>query len=163
MPLSVVLVGSLLLAIFLVVAPGTPTQGNVLAAILIVLFGFFFVTVSSRITGLIGNSSNPISGMTIATLILTCTIFVGVGWVGDAYAPIALGVGAVVCIAAAIAGATSQDLKTGFIVGATPVYQQIGLVIGVVTAGVRHRHHDALPAPRDGDRVRVRCRRLRPR
>jgi len=134
MPLTVVLVGSLLLAIFLVVAPGTPTQGNVLAAILVVLFGFFFVTVSSRITGLIGNSSNPISGMTIATLILTCTIFVGVGWVGNDYAPIALGVGAVVCIAAAIAGATSQDLKTGFIVGATPIYQQIGLVIGVVTA-----------------------------
>ena len=73
-----------------------------LAAILVVFFGFFFVTVSSRITGLIGNSSNPISGMTIATLILTCTLFVGVGWVGDDYAPIALGVGAVVCIAAAI-------------------------------------------------------------
>jgi putative OPT family oligopeptide transporter len=134
MPLSIVLIGSVLLAIFLVIAPGTPTQGNVLSAILVVLFGFFFVTVSSRITGLIGNSSNPISGMTIATLILTCTIFVAVGWVGDFYAPIALGVGAVVCIAAAIAGATSQDLKTGFIVGATPIYQQIGLVVGVVTS-----------------------------
>jgi putative OPT family oligopeptide transporter len=134
MPLSVVLVGSLLLAAFLVIAPGAPTQGNVLAAILVVLFGFFFVTVSSRITGLIGNSSNPISGMTIATLILTCTIFVAVGWVGDTYSPIALGVGAVVCIAAAIAGATSQDLKTGFLVGATPVSQQLGLVIGVVTS-----------------------------
>ncbi len=134
MPLTVVIGGSILLAIFLVIAPGAPTQGNVLSAILVVLFGFFFVTVSSRITGLIGNSSNPISGMTIATLILTCTIFVGVGWVGDDYAPIALGVGAVVCIAAAIAGATSQDLKTGFIVGATPIYQQIGLIIGVVTA-----------------------------
>jgi putative OPT family oligopeptide transporter len=134
MPLGIVLVGSLLLAVFLVVAPGAPTQGNVLAAVLVVLFGFFFVTVSSRITGLIGNSSNPISGMTIATLILTCTIFVAVGWVGNDYAPIALGVGAVVCIAAAIAGATSQDLKTGFIVGATPIYQQIGLMVGVVTA-----------------------------
>jgi putative OPT family oligopeptide transporter len=134
MPLTVVLVGSLLLAIFLVLSPGAPTQGNVLSALLVVLFGFFFVTVSSRITGLIGSSSNPISGMTIATLILTCSIFVAVGWVGDAYAPIALGVGAVVCIAAAIAGATSQDLKTGFIVGATPIYQQIGLVIGVVTS-----------------------------
>jgi putative OPT family oligopeptide transporter len=134
MPLSVVLIGSLLLAAFLVIAPGAPTQGNVLAAILVVLFGFFFVTVSSRITGLIGSSSNPISGMTIATLILTCTIFVAVGWVGDAYAPIAIGVGAVVCIAAAIAGATSQDLKTGFIVGATPFYQQVGLVVGVVTS-----------------------------
>jgi putative OPT family oligopeptide transporter len=134
MPLSVVLVGSLLLAAFLVIAPGAPTQGNVLAAILVVLFGFFFVTVSSRITGLIGSSSNPISGMTIATLILTCSIFVAVGWVGDTYAPIAIGVGAVVCIAAAIAGATSQDLKTGYIVGATPIYQQLGLVIGVVTS-----------------------------
>jgi putative OPT family oligopeptide transporter len=134
MPLSVVLIGSLLLAAFLVIAPGAPTQGNILAAILVVMFGFFFVTVSSRITGLIGNSSNPISGMTIATLILTCSIFVAVGWVGDAFAPMALGVGAVVCIAAAIAGATSQDLKTGFLVGATPVSQQIGLLIGVVTS-----------------------------
>jgi putative OPT family oligopeptide transporter len=134
MPLSVVLVGSLLLALFLAVAPRMPLQWNFLAAILIVIFGFFFVTVSSRITGLIGNSSNPISGMTIATLILTCTIFVSIGWVGDVYAPIALAVGAVVCIAAAIAGATSQDLKTGFLVGATPIYQQIGLVIGVLAS-----------------------------
>jgi putative OPT family oligopeptide transporter len=134
MPLTVVLVGSVLLAVFLIIAPGTPTQGNVLSAILIILFGFFFVTVSSRITGLIGNSSNPISGMTIATLILTCTIFVAVGWIGNDYAPIALGVGSVVCIAAAIAGATSQDLKTGFLVGATPFYQQVGLIIGVLTA-----------------------------
>jgi putative OPT family oligopeptide transporter len=134
MPLSVVLIGSLLLAIFLIVTPGSPTQGYVLAGILIVLFGFFFVTVSSRITGLIGNSSNPISGMTIATLILTCTIFVAVGWTGSDYAPTAIGVGAVVCIAAAIGGATSQDLKTGYIVGSTPIYQQLGLVVGVVTA-----------------------------
>jgi putative OPT family oligopeptide transporter len=159
MPLTIVIGGSILLAIFLVIAPGAPTQGNVLAAILIVLFGFFFVTVSSRITGLIGNSSNPISGMTIATLILTCTIFVGVGWVGDNYSPIAIGVGAVVCIAAAIAGATSQDLKTGFLVGATPISQQIGLVVGVVTAafviGVTTLYlhdvmmigSDSLPAP----------------
>jgi putative OPT family oligopeptide transporter len=134
LPLSVVLVGSLLLAIFLVVAPGTPTQGSILSAVLIVVFGFFFVTVSSRITGLVGNSSNPISGMTIATLILTCTIFVALGRVGNDYAPIALGVGAVVCIAAAIAGATSQDLKTGYIVGATPSSQQIGLMVGVVVS-----------------------------
>lgn len=159
MPLMVVLGGSLLLAVFLAVAPRMPTQWNVLAAVLIVLFGFFFVTVSSRITGLIGNSSNPISGMTIATLILTCTIFVALGWTGDYYSPIALGVGAVVCIAAAIAGATSQDLKTGFLVGATPVYQQVGLVIGVVTSSfvigitTLYLHQvmaigsDALPAP----------------
>jgi len=134
LPLSVVLVGSLLLALFLAVAPRMPLQYNFLAALLIIIFGFFFVTVSSRITGLIGNSSNPISGMTIATLILTCTIFVALGWTGDPYAPVALAVGAVVCIAAAIAGATSQDLKTGFLVGATPIYQQIGLVIGVLAS-----------------------------
>ncbi|MDP9323452.1 MAG: oligopeptide transporter, OPT family [Acidobacteriota bacterium] len=134
MPLTVVLVGSLLVALFLAVTPGMPMQWNFVAAILIVIFSFFFVTVSSRITGLIGNSSNPISGMTIATLIMTCSIFVAVGWLGDAYAPMALGVGAVVCIAASIAGATSQDLKTGFLVGATPVRQQVGLIIGVVAA-----------------------------
>jgi putative OPT family oligopeptide transporter len=135
-PAVVVLVGTLVLAIFLAVAPKMPTQGNFLAALLIVIFGFFFVTVSSRITGLIGSSSNPISGMTIATLILTCTIFVAIGWTGDAYAPVALCVGAVICIAAAQAGGTSQDLKTGYLVGATPFYQQIGLVIGVITSAL---------------------------
>src|SRR5919204_2224754 len=114
--------------------PTLPTYGNPLAAILVVIFGFFFVTVSSRITGLIGTSSNPISGMTIATLILTCLLFVALGWTGDIYSPIAIGVGAIVCIAAANAGNTSQDLKTGFIVGATPLYQQIGLVIGVIAS-----------------------------
>ncbi|MBI1875253.1 MAG: oligopeptide transporter, OPT family [Acidobacteria bacterium] len=133
-PMMVVLVGSLLLALFLAIGPRMPTQWNFLASILVVIFGFFFVTVSSRIVGLIGSSSNPISGMTIATLILTCLLFVALGWTGDYYAPIALGVGAVVCIAAANAGATSQDLKTGYIVGATPIYQQTGLVIGVVTS-----------------------------
>jgi putative OPT family oligopeptide transporter len=134
MPIVVVLVGSLLITLFLAVTPGMPMQWNFVAAVLIVVFSFFFVTVSSRITGLIGNSSNPISGMTIATLIMTCSIFVAAGWLGDVYAPIALGVGAVVCIAASIAGATSQDLKTGYLVGATPVRQQVGLIIGVVTA-----------------------------
>ena len=127
--------------------------------ILVVVFGFFFVTVSSRIVGLIGSSSNPISGMTIATLILTCTIFVALGWTGEWYSPIALCVGAVVCIAAANAGATSQDLKTGYIVGATPIYQQYGLVIGVMVSALiigyttLYLHSvmtigsDALPAP----------------
>jgi putative OPT family oligopeptide transporter len=134
MPLMIVLVGSVLIALFLAVTPGMPMQWNFAAAALIVVFAFFFVTVSSRITGLIGNSSNPISGMTIATLIMTCSIFVAIGWRGDFYAPIALGVGAVVCIAASIAGATSQDLKTGFLVGATPIRQQVGLIIGVLTA-----------------------------
>jgi putative OPT family oligopeptide transporter len=134
LPIAIVLGGSLLLAIFLAVAPRMPTQGNFLAALLLLVFGFFFVTVSSRITGLIGSSSNPISGMTIATLILTCTIFVALGWTGDMYAPVAISVGAIVCIAAANAGATSQDLKTGYLVGATPIYQQIGLLTGVITS-----------------------------
>ncbi len=132
--MAVVLGGSLALAIFLMVMPGLPTQGNPLVAGLIILFGFFFATVSSRITGLIGSSSNPISGMTIATLIITCLIFVGLGWTGDVYSPIALSVGAIICIAAANAGNTSQDLKTGYIVGATPLYQQLGLLIGVITS-----------------------------
>jgi putative OPT family oligopeptide transporter len=136
LPLALVLAGSLALAIFLVVVPGLPTWGKPLAAILTIVFGFFFVSVSSRITGLIGNSSNPISGMTIATLILTCTLFVAIGWTGDFYAPMALCVGAVVCIAASIAGATSQDLKTGFLVGATPSSQQIGLMIGVIVSSL---------------------------
>ncbi len=158
-PLSVILIGSVALAVFLSVAPRMPLQGYFLPSVLIVLFGFFFVTVSSRITGLIGSSSNPISGMTIATLILTCTIFVAIGWVGDYYSPVALAVGGVVCIAAAIAGATSQDLKTGFLVGATPASQEIGLVVGVLTSGliigmttlylhsVMKIGSDALPAP----------------
>jgi putative OPT family oligopeptide transporter len=135
-PMAVVLGGSLVLAIFLVVTPGLPTYGNVLAALLMLVFGFFFSTVSSRITGLIGSSSNPISGMTIATLILTCLIFVALGWTGDVYAPIALGIGAIVCIAASNAGTTSQDLKTGYIVGATPYFQQLALIIGVLTSGL---------------------------
>jgi putative OPT family oligopeptide transporter len=135
-PIGVVLIGSVVLAILLAVLPQMPTRGNFLAAILIIIFGFFFVTVSSRITGLIGTSSNPISGMTIATLILTCSIFVAIGWTGDAYAPIAICVGAIVCIAAAQAGGTSQDLKTGFLVGATPIYQQVGLVIGVLVSAL---------------------------
>ncbi|MBI2835423.1 MAG: oligopeptide transporter, OPT family [Acidobacteria bacterium] len=135
-PILTVLIGSLLLAVFLAVVPGSPAQRNLLVSLLVIIFGFFFVTVSSRIVGLIGSSSNPVSGMTIATLILTCTIFVALGWTGDFYAPIALSVGAVVCIAAANAGATSQDLKTGFLVGATPIYQQIGLVVGVLTSAL---------------------------
>ena len=131
LPMSVVLVGTLVVALFLTLAPRMPIQGNVLAAFLVVVFAFFFATVSSRITGLIGTSSNPISGMTIATLILTCLLFVALGWTGDAYGPVAICVGAVVCICAANAGNTSQDLKTGYLVGATPLYQQLGLIIGV--------------------------------
>ena len=134
--MTVVLVGTLLVTLVLVLAPGMPLQGNLLAAVLTVIFAFFFATVSSRITGLIGTSSNPISGMTIATLILTCLLFVALGWTGDAYGPIAICVGAVVCIAAANAGNTSQDLKTGYIVGATPLYQQLGLIVGVMVSAL---------------------------
>ncbi len=131
-PLVYVLAGSAVLLVLMTVLPNVPT--NLLSAILVIVFGFFFVTVSSRIVGLIGSSSNPISGMTIATLMATSLIFLGVGWSGDYYQPIALVVGSIVCIAAANAGATSQDLKTGYIVGATPVKQQIGLIIGVLVS-----------------------------
>ena len=133
-PLVFVLGGSVLLVLFMTLIPNIPT--NFMSAIMIVVFGFFFVTVSSRIVGIIGSSSNPISGMTIATLMATALIFVGVGWTGDVYQPIALVVGSIVCIASANAGATSQDLKTGYIVGATPIKQQIGLLIGVLASVV---------------------------
>jgi putative OPT family oligopeptide transporter len=135
----VVLFGSLaLIAVMAVVpfVPGTSIAGKVLLGFLIIVFGFIFVTVSSRIVGVIGSSSNPISGMTIATLMATCLIFVGLGWTGDVFQPMALCVGGMVCIAAANAGATSQDLKTGYIVGATPRAQQIGLMMGAVAASI---------------------------
>lgn len=136
-PITVVLVGSLILVGIVALLPQLPGSGFVsklLMGLLIVVFGFFFVTVSSRIVGIIGSSSNPISGMTIATLMATCLIFVGLGWTGDVYQSLALCVGAMVCIAAANAGNTSQDLKTGFLVGATPRAQQIGLIIGVAAS-----------------------------
>ncbi len=104
---------------------------NAVAGLLVVVFGFLFVTVSSRICGLIGTSANPVSGMTIATLMATCALFLAAGWTAPAYEALALGIGGIVCIAAANAGATSQDLKTGYIVGATPYYQQLALFAGV--------------------------------
>ncbi len=131
-PLSWVILGSVGLVAFMVIIPNIPT--TLLSAVMIVIFGFFFVTVSSRIVGLIGSSANPVSGMTIATLMATCLIFIGLGWTGDYYQPIVLVVGSIVCIAAANAGATSQDLKTGYLVGATPFKQQIGLILGVIVA-----------------------------
>ncbi|HVB03812.1 MAG TPA: oligopeptide transporter, OPT family [Chitinophagaceae bacterium] len=133
-PLGYVIFGSLALVIFMTLIPNIPT--NLLSAVMVVVFGFFFVTVSSRIVGLIGSSSNPVSGMTIATLMATSLIFVGLGWTGKVYQPIALVVGSIVCVAAANAGGTSQDLKTGYIVGATPIKQQLGLLIGVCAAVV---------------------------
>jgi putative OPT family oligopeptide transporter len=135
--MGVVIIGSLAIVILLAILPGFPHgpfPGSLLMSLLIVVFGFFFVTVSSRIVGIIGTSSNPISGMTIATLMATCVVFVVIGWRGDVYQAVALCVGAIVCIAAANAGATSQDLKTGYLVGATPRAQQIGFVIGVVSS-----------------------------
>jgi putative OPT family oligopeptide transporter len=137
MPILWVLIGSLGLGLVIALLPNLPTGGfpqSLVTALLILIFGFFFVAVSSRIVGLIGSSSNPISGMTIATLLGTCLIFLTLGMGGDAYQGAALCVGAIVCIAAANAGATSQDLKTGYIVGATPYRQQIGLVIGVLVS-----------------------------
>jgi putative OPT family oligopeptide transporter len=118
--------------------PGAQTGAfaNFIAAVFVVVFGFLFVTVASRISGLIGNSSNPISGMTIATLMATCAVFLVIHWTANAYAVLALTIGGVVCIAAAIAGATSQDLKTGFLVGATPYYQQLALVVGVAVSSL---------------------------
>jgi putative OPT family oligopeptide transporter len=135
-PITYVVVGSIGLAFLMSVLPQIPGHfpGSLLMSILIVVFGSFFVTVSSRIVGIIGSSSNPISGMTIATLMATCLIFVWIGWGGEAYQAVALCVGAIVCIAAANAGATSQDLKTGYIVGATPILQQLGLIIGVLVS-----------------------------
>ncbi len=134
--LSVVVGGSVVLVLIMALLPFIPGTfgGRLLLGVLIIVFGFFFVTVSSRIVGIIGSSSNPISGMTIATLMTTCLLFVAIGWTADFYQPMALCVGGMVCIAAANAGATSQDLKTGFLVGATPKYQQIGLMIGAVAA-----------------------------
>jgi uncharacterized oligopeptide transporter (OPT) family protein len=118
--------------------PGAQTHWyqNIFAAVFVVVFGFLFVTVASRISGLLGNSSNPISGMTIATLMATCAVFLVSGWTAPNYAVLALTIGGVVCIAAAIAGATSQDLKTGYLVGATPVWQQFGLLIGVTVSTI---------------------------
>jgi len=136
-PITWVLAGSAVLALIIAVLPNLPHgdfPGNIITGVMILIFGFFFVAVSSRVVGLIGASSNPISGMTIATLLGTALIFVSLGMGGDAYQGAALCVGAIVCIAAANAGATSQDLKTGFIVGATPIRQQIGLLIGVVVS-----------------------------
>jgi len=135
-PITWVIAGSLALVGIVAVLPQLPGTfpGSLLLGLLVVVFGFFFVTVSSRIVGIIGSSSNPVSGMGIATLMGTCLLFVSIGWTGDAYQSSALIVGGLTVIAAANAGATSQDLKTGYLVGATPIYQQFGLIIGVVAS-----------------------------
>jgi len=127
--LSMKLVGAGCLALVVAIAAAPPLHMNVLGAVLIVLFGFIFVTVSSRLTGEIGSSSNPISGMTIATLLLTCLIFVIVEWTGGADYITALSVGGIVCVAASSAGGTSQDFNTGYLLRPTPKYQQIAILI----------------------------------
>lgn len=137
--IKTVIWGSLALVILMAVLPQIPGDSlinKLLIGVLVVVFGFFFVTVSSRIVGLIGSSSNPISGMTIATLMGTCLVFISVGWTGHLFEPMALVVGSMICIAAANAGATSQDLKTGYIVGATPKYQQLALFVGAIVSAV---------------------------
>ena len=128
--------GLILLMALLPQIPGDSVLNKLLIGLLVIVFGFFFVTVSSRIVGLIGTSSNPVSGMTIATLMGTCLIFISIGWTGHLYEPMALVVGSMICIAAANAGATSQDLKTGYIVGATPRYQQLALFVGAIVSAV---------------------------
>ncbi len=143
-PMKWVVMGSILIVVMMwILLTFHPMQGaetswyqNLFAGVFVVVFGFLFVTVAGRISGLLGNSSNPISGMSIATLMATCAIFFLAGWTAPNYAVLALMIGGVVCIAAAIAGATSQDLKTGFLVGATPFWQQMGLLVGVTISTV---------------------------
>jgi putative OPT family oligopeptide transporter len=142
LPMTLVLAGSAVIVVLMWAfltfkpVPGAPTGpfANLIASMLVVVFGFLFVTVSSRIAGLIGTSSNPISGMAIATLMATCALFLLAGWTAPAYGALALTIGGTVCIAAANAGNTSQDLKTGFLVGATPSAQQKGLFLGVLAS-----------------------------
>lgn len=132
--LKAVGVGIILIVAAITLAPSL--HMNLVGAALVVVFGFLFVTVSSRLTGEIGSSSNPISGMTVATLLLTCLIFLALGWTGGTSYVTALSIGAIVCIASSNGGTTSQDLKTGYLVGATPRLQQIALLIGVVASAL---------------------------
>lgn len=137
--LKVVGFGSLALILLITLLPQVPGDSflqKLLIGILVVIFGALFVTVSSRIVGLIGASNSPISGMTIATVMGTSLIFLSVGWSGQYYEPMVLVVGGMICIAASNAGATSQDLKSGFIVGATPRNQQIALFVGVIVSSI---------------------------
>ncbi len=141
-PMSVVVGGSLalvvLMALFLELKPIPGAQvgwlANLLAALLVVVFGFLFVTVASRIVGIVGSSANPVSGMTIATLMAVAAIFLVKGWTAPAFGALAITIGGVVCIAAANAGDTSQDLKTGFLIGATPWKQQVAVMVGVIVS-----------------------------
>ena len=128
--------GIIVLLAAIMLAPQLNLRFNILGALLIVAFGFLFVTVSSRLTGEVGSSSNPISGMTVATLLLTCLVFLIIGWTTPPYFVTALSIGGIVCIAASNGGTTSQDLKTGFLVGATPKNQQIAILVGALASAL---------------------------
>ncbi|MFN2508965.1 MAG: OPT family oligopeptide transporter, partial [Chthoniobacterales bacterium] len=134
--MKIVICGCLALIGIIMLVPQLGLQWNLLGAFLIVAFGFLFVTVSSRLTGEIGSTSNPISGMTVATLLLTCLVFLFAGWTGPNYFVTALSIGGIVCIASSNGGTTSQDLKTGFLVGATPRLQQIAILIGALASAL---------------------------
>ncbi|HEY0589215.1 MAG TPA: oligopeptide transporter, OPT family [Pseudoduganella sp.] len=133
-PMKWVVIGCL--ALIAVITASAPLHMNLLGALLILVFGFLFSTVSSRLTGEIGSSSNPTSGMAVATLLFTCLIFLMVGWTGGQYYVTALSVGAIVCIASANAGTVSQDLKTGFLVGSTPRLQQYAMLVGSLASAL---------------------------
>ena len=133
-PMKVVLLGVLLVAIVLWLVPAIPL--NLFTALIVIVFGFFFATVSSRMVGLIGSSNNPVSGMAIATLLISTMLLKATGTVGIEGMTAAIVIGGIICVIAAIAGDTSQDLKTGFLVGATPKKQQIGELIGVAVSSV---------------------------
>lgn len=128
--------GVIALLLMIMIAPQLHLQWNLLGAFLIVAIGFLFVTVSSQITGEIGSSSCPTSGMTVATLLLTCLVFLIVGWTGPTYFVTALSIGGIVCIASSNGGTTSQDLKTGFLVGSTPRFQQIAILFGTLASAL---------------------------
>jgi putative OPT family oligopeptide transporter len=140
LPTWIVFGGSIALALFMAFLPQVqvvPGLGiGLLSAVAIMVFGFFFSVVSSRITGELGSSSNPVSGMAIATLMGVCLVFILLGWTGHAYTAAALSIGAIVCIASSNAGTTSQDLKTSFLVGGTPWKQQVAIIVGVLTSVV---------------------------
>jgi putative OPT family oligopeptide transporter len=131
-PIALLVLGSFALVALVWAVPAF--HMNLLGALLILVLGFFFSVVSSRITGEVGSSSSPLSGMTIAVLMATCGLFLWIGWEGPSYSRLALMVGAIVCIAISNAGTCSQDLKTGYLVGATPIRQQGALLIGVLTS-----------------------------
>ena len=131
-----VLGGIIVLILVIMAVPQLNLRFNILGALLIIAFGFLFVTVSSRLTGEVGSSSNPISGMTVATLLLTCLVFLVIGWTAPPYFVTALSIGGIVCIAASNGGTTSQDLKTGFLVGSTPKYQQIAILVGALVSAL---------------------------